>query len=49
MDIIREAGFNDVQRGSMVDVFSGSPRESDARDFDTRGMTVRAVKPSWRS
>jgi hypothetical protein len=29
----------------MVDVFSGSPHESDAKDFGTRGMTMKAVKP----
>jgi hypothetical protein len=27
-----------------VDVFSGSKHESDARDFDTRGVTVFARK-----
>jgi hypothetical protein len=28
-----------------VDVFSGSGHESDAREFDTRGVTVFARKP----
>jgi len=28
-----------------VDVFSGSKHESDAREFDTRGVTLAAVKP----
>jgi hypothetical protein len=28
-----------------VDVFSGSKHESDAREFDTRGVTVYARRP----
>lgn len=28
-----------------VDVFSGSGHESDAREFDTRGVTVFARRP----
>jgi hypothetical protein len=28
-----------------VDVFSGSKHESDAKDFDTRGVTVYARNP----
>lgn len=28
-----------------VDVFSGSKHESDASEFETRGVTVFAVKP----
>jgi len=28
-----------------IDVFSGSKHESDAKDFDTRGVTVYARKP----
>jgi hypothetical protein len=28
----------------MVDVFSGSPHESDAAEFKTRGVTFRARK-----
>jgi len=28
-----------------VDVFSGSKQESDAAEFDTRGVTVFARKP----
>jgi hypothetical protein len=31
-----------------VDVFSGSKHESDARDFDTRGVTVFARRPEAR-
>jgi len=30
----------------MVDVFSGSPHESDAHEFETRGVTFRARKPA---
>jgi hypothetical protein len=30
---------------SEVDVFSGSAHESDAREFETRGVTVFARKP----
>jgi hypothetical protein len=30
----------------MVDVFSGSAHESDAKDFDTRGIVFSAEKPT---
>lgn len=30
--------------GCMVDVFSGSAHESDAKDFDTRGVVFTAKK-----
>jgi hypothetical protein len=42
---VRNAGFVDVVVGETVDVFSGSPHESDAREFETRGVTFRALKP----
>jgi hypothetical protein len=42
---VRDAGFADVEVGELVDVFSGSPHESDAREFETRGVTLRARKP----
>jgi hypothetical protein len=29
-----------------VDVFSGSKHESDAKEFDTRGVTFAGVKPA---
>jgi hypothetical protein len=29
-----------------VDVFSGSKHESDAKEFDTRGVTVFARRPA---
>jgi hypothetical protein len=41
---VRNAGFVDVVVGEMVDVFSGSPHESDAREFETRGVTFRDLK-----
>jgi hypothetical protein len=34
-----------MQAGAMVDVFSGSPHESDASEFETRGITFSAQKP----
>ena len=45
MEVIRKAGFVDLVTGDMVDVFSGSPHESDAKDFDARGITFKAIKP----
>ena len=44
--MVRAAGFDDVRVGCMVDVFSGSAHESDAKDYDTRGIVFRAVKPA---
>ena len=38
-------GFVDVVMSNEVDVFSGSKHESDAQEFDTRGVTVFARKP----
>jgi hypothetical protein len=32
-----------------VDVFSGSKHESDAKEFDTRGVTVFARKPKGQA
>jgi hypothetical protein len=31
--------------GKQIDVFSGSQHESDAAEFETKGMTFRACKP----
>jgi len=45
LDLVRNAGFVDVRLGEMVDVFSGSPHESDAREFEPRGVTFSARKP----
>ncbi len=45
MRVVRAAGFANVRVGCMVDVFSGSAHESDAKDFDTRGIVFSAAKP----
>jgi hypothetical protein len=44
--LLEEIGFTDVEMSSEVDVFSGSKHESDAKDFDTRGVTVYARTPA---
>jgi hypothetical protein len=38
-------GFRDIRWGHQTDVFSGSKHESDAREFDTRGVTFSGLKP----
>ncbi len=38
------ANFTGLQWGKQVDVFSGSLHESDAAEFDTRGVTLTAKK-----
>jgi hypothetical protein len=38
------AGFRDVVLSNEIDVFSGSKHESDAKEFDTRGVTIFARK-----
>lgn len=43
--MVRNAGFIYMVAGEMVDVFSGSPHESDAKDFETRGLAFTAQKP----
>jgi hypothetical protein len=45
MRLVREAGFASVRVGCTVDVFSGSAHESDAKEFDTRGIVFSAMKP----
>jgi hypothetical protein len=40
--LLEEVGFIDVMMSNEVDVFSGSKHESDAKDFETRGVTVYA-------
>jgi len=40
--VLEQAGFVDVRWGEEVDVFSGSKHESDAKDFETRGVTFSA-------
>lgn len=39
------AGFTDIRWGEQIDVFSGSKHESDAQEFETRGVTLSGVKP----
>jgi hypothetical protein len=43
--VLEHVGFTDVRWGQQVDVFSGSKHESDAKEFDTRGVTFAALKP----
>lgn len=45
MQIVLAAGFEKIKVGCMIDVFSGSAHESDAKEFDTRGIVFSAVKP----
>ena len=42
--MLDEVGFAQVRWGRQVDVFSGSKHESDAKDFDTRGVAFAGVK-----
>ena len=42
--MLKHTGFTNVRWGKQVDVFSGSKSESDAAEFDTRGVTFAAVK-----
>jgi len=42
--VLKHTGFTDVRWGEQIDVFSGSKHESDAKEFDTRGVTVGGVK-----
>ncbi len=44
--MLEHVGFTDVRWGRQIDVFSGSKSESDAKDFDTRGVTFAGIKPS---
>jgi hypothetical protein len=44
--LLEHSGFADIVMSNEVDVFSGSKHESDARDFDTRGVTVFGRKPA---
>jgi hypothetical protein len=45
---VRGAGFVDLELGELVDVFSGSAHESDAREFETRGVAFCACKPNTK-
>jgi hypothetical protein len=43
--LLKHLGFADVRWGAQTDVFSGSKHESDAAEFDTRGVTFAARRP----
>jgi SAM-dependent methyltransferase len=44
--ILDGLGFEDVRWGTETDVYSGSKHESDAAEFETRGVTVAGRKPA---
>lgn len=44
--LLAQVGFSDVRWGMEVDVFSGSKHESDAAEFETKGITFSALKPA---
>jgi hypothetical protein len=41
---LEHSGFGEIRWGPRVDVFSGSKHESDAKNFDTTGVTFEAKK-----
>lgn len=43
--MLAQTGFTEVVLSNEIDVFSGSKHESDAKEFDTRGVTVFARRP----
>ena len=43
--MLDQIGFTDVRWGRQIDVFSGSKHESDAAEFETRGVTFTGAKP----
>ena len=43
--VLDKVGFTDVRWGAQTDVYSGSKHESDAREFETYGVTFAAMKP----
>jgi SAM-dependent methyltransferase len=47
--LLDNLGFSDVRWGMEVDVFSGSIHESDAAEFETRGVTFTGRKPVGNS
>ena len=44
--LLEQTGFTDIVMSNEVDVFSGSKHESDAKEFETRDVTVYARKPA---
>ena len=43
--MLDQIGLAEIRWGQQIDVFSGSKHESDAAEFDTRGVTFAGVKP----
>jgi SAM-dependent methyltransferase len=43
--VLGHVGFTDVRWGAETDVYSGSKHESDAKEFETRGVTFAGRKP----
>ena len=41
---MKQTGFVDLRWGEQIDVFSGSENESDAAEFETRGVTFAGRK-----
>jgi hypothetical protein len=44
--VLEHSGFVNVRWGQQVDVFSGSKHESDAAEFETKGVTFAATRGS---
>jgi len=44
--VLDHIGFTDVHWGTQTDVYSGSKHESDAAEFETRGVTFSGRKPA---
>ena len=44
--MLEHSGFVDIRWGEQVDVLSGSKHEYDAAEFETRGVTFAALKPT---
>jgi SAM-dependent methyltransferase len=43
--VLDAVGFRDLRWGAETDVYSGSKHESDAKEFETRGVTFAGRKP----
>ena len=44
--VLKQVGFAGLRWGQQTDVYSGSKHESDAAEFDTRGVSFTGVKPA---
>jgi SAM-dependent methyltransferase len=42
--VLQNVGFTDIRWGAETDVYSGSKHESDAKEFETRGITFAGQK-----